>query len=59
MLIQAGLAAGSAACTGGAMLSAAEHARPQRLQEIGIIGGVPKDMKGDWKTSLRRIAEIG
>lgn len=48
----AGLAVDSA-------LSGAEKPGGRRLKEIGIIGGVPKDMAGDWQKSLRRMAEIG
>ena len=59
VFIQAGLAAGSAACAGGTLLTAAQDTGQQRLREIGIIGGVPKDMNGEWETSLRRMAEIG
>jgi sugar phosphate isomerase/epimerase len=40
-------------------LSGAELTGQRRLKEIGIIGGVPKDMAGDWQKSLRRMAEIG
>lgn len=31
----------------------------RRLSEIGVIGGVPKEMAGDYKTALRRVAGIG
>jgi sugar phosphate isomerase/epimerase len=40
-------------------LSGAEPDGHRRLKEIGIIRGVPKDMAGDWKKSLRRMSEIG
>jgi sugar phosphate isomerase/epimerase len=40
-------------------LSGAEPDGHRRLKEIGIIGGVPKDMAGDWKKSLRRMSQIG
>ena len=62
--LQAGLAA-AAACGLGQRLdvvrAAGEAPAPEKrsLQEIGIIGGVPEDMKGDWRKSLRRMAEIG
>ncbi len=48
----AGLAVGSA-------LSGAEDVGQRQLKEIGIIGGVPKDMAGDWQNSLRQMGEIG
>lgn len=40
-------------------LACAEERGQRRLKEIGIIGGVPKDMAGEWQKSLRRMAEIG
>jgi sugar phosphate isomerase/epimerase len=37
----------------------AEPSGQRRLQNIGVIGGVPKDAGADWQASLRRTAEFG
>jgi sugar phosphate isomerase/epimerase len=55
--LQTGLTAGASVL--GAIALAEEASGQNRLTDIGIIGGVPKDMGGDWEKSLRRMAEIG
>ena len=53
------VSAASAGLAVGSSVSGAEKPGRRRLKEIGIIGGVPKDMADDWQESLRRMAEIG
>jgi len=47
---------GAAALPVSALLAAPAN---RRLSEIGVIGGVPKEMAGDYKTALRKVAGMG
>ena len=48
-----------AACSILPQLSAADGSGSRQLKNIGIIGGVPKNMGTDWEKCLRRMAEMG
>ena len=53
------LAATTACSLCPSLLLAANAPGQRQLKDIGIIGGVPKDMGTDWEKSLRHMAEIG